>query len=363
MDLSSWLQGKKGDKKMKAEKRIVFILVFVAALALSPIVAYGQQEITNRPPPTPLPSQMKAGVPPVGQALVPEGLFALQLVSDLKIGQAQNEVQAEDMLSTVGIEPKNGWIADYPVTPDIINEIEESVAASVDAKRVMIEKDEALQAMNDLKVKFGLNVKPGPSSPSVQTPPSDAIADDIIYEYRDKKGVVHFTNLYETIPKEYRSQIKTIRGKANSRSSIETSPEEIATQIASDKTETQENNYTANPGPEVINNYYYDEGPPVVTYYPPPDPYYYMYAWVPYPFWCSGFHFRGFFVLHDFHRHVHFHHHKFVVSNHLGKRAHNKVFVVDPVNRSLRWNTTVNRVSSPLVFDTIGVSESTMNNW
>jgi hypothetical protein len=273
---------------MKAEKSTVFVLVFIAALAFSPIVAYGQQEITNRPPPTPLSSQMKAGIPPIGQALVPEGIFALQLVSDLKIGQAQNEVQAEDMLSTVGIEPKNGWIADYPVTPDIIDEIEESVTASVDAKRVMIEKDEALQAMNDLKVKFGLNVKPGPSSPSVQTPPSDGITDDIIYEYKDKKGVLHFTNLYESIPKEYRSQIKTIRGKANSRSSIETSPEEIATQIASDEKETQGNSYTGNPGPEVINNYYYDEGPPVVTYYPPPDPYYYMYAWVPYPFWCSG---------------------------------------------------------------------------
>ncbi len=57
--------------------------------------------------------------------------------------------------------------------------------------------------------------------------------------------------------------------------------------------------------PPVIDEYYYNEGPPVVTYYPPPWDYYYLYGWVPYPFWCSGFFFPGFFILNYFH---HFHH-------------------------------------------------------
>lgn len=41
--------------------------------------------------------------------------------------------------------------------------------------------------------------------------------------------------------------------------------------------------------PEAVNDYYYNEGPPIVTYYPPPWDYYYLYAWIPYPFWYTGF--------------------------------------------------------------------------
>ena len=52
--------------------------------------------------------------------------------------------------------------------------------------------------------------------------------------------------------------------------------------------------------PTVIDNYYSDEGPPVVTYYAPPPDYAYLYAWDPFPFWCGGFWFPGYYVLNDF---------------------------------------------------------------
>ncbi len=39
--------------------------------------------------------------------------------------------------------------------------------------------------------------------------PTPAKAD--FYKYVDKKGTVHFTDRYESIPKEYRNQIKTIQ--------------------------------------------------------------------------------------------------------------------------------------------------------
>ena len=88
------------------------------------------------------------------------------------------------------------------------------------------------------------------------------------------------------------------------------------------------------PGTEVVNNYYYDYGPPVVTYYPPPDPYNYLYSWVPYPFWWGpGFYFSGFFILHDFHRHVGFHGRPFVCSNHVV--AHNRWYSVNPQTQRL----------------------------
>ncbi len=105
----------------------------IAAWVLLPIAAYGQEE-TSGPPATPLPDSMSVRNPPVEQPLVPEGVFAVQLVEALKVGQTQDEAQAESMLSAVGIEPKNGWIAGYPVTPAVIGEIEKGVGQEAVAK-------------------------------------------------------------------------------------------------------------------------------------------------------------------------------------------------------------------------------------
>jgi hypothetical protein len=87
------------------------------------------------------------------------------------------------------------------------------------------------------------------------------------------------------------------------------------------------------PSPTVINNYYYNEGPPTVTYYAPPPDYYYMYGWVPFPFWCAGFRFSGFFILHDFHRTVFIDNRVIVVSNHFNDLRRHRVFRIDPVAR------------------------------
>jgi hypothetical protein len=64
------------------------------------------------------------GPPPVGQALQREGNFAVKLVSALALGNTEDEVEAESRLAEAGIAPRNGWIADYPVTPDIIGRSE-----------------------------------------------------------------------------------------------------------------------------------------------------------------------------------------------------------------------------------------------
>jgi len=96
--------------------------------------------------------------------------------------------------------------------------------------------------------------------------------------------------------------------------------------------------------PQEINDYYYEEGPPVVTYYPPPWDYYYLYGWVPYPFWCSGFFFPGFFVLNDFDIIVAGqHHHR--ISNHFIDPKTHSVTRVDPVLH------TSTRVSHMTAFD------------
>ena len=227
----------------------LFAVVTALSLLLLPFGVYAQSD--QKPPP-----------PPVSQSLVAEGDFALKLVVALKLGTPQGEGQAEDMLSSAGISPKNGWIADYPVTPIVVGELQTAVAAAADARRLPISKEEALKAFQDVTAEIGLAVVPGG-------------------------------------PDQY----------------AENQPQ---------------------PDSSAIDNYYYDEGPPVVTYYAPPWDYYYLYDWVPYPFWCTGFFFPGFFVLSDFSIFVGGHHHlHHLITNHFfDPRAH-AFRAVDPTTRTL----------------------------
>jgi hypothetical protein len=204
------------------------------------------------------------GPPPVGAALVREGEFAVDLVSALGVGNTADEVEAESLLGGLGIAPRNGWIADYPVTPDIIGELQKSVIDAVDSRRLPLTRDEALQKFADVNVQASLSVVPYDGNPDSQGPP--------------------------LAPEEY-------------------------------------------PNPVMVNDYYATEGPPIVTYYTPPPDYYYLYGWVPYPFWCHGFWFPGFFVLNDFHRIVHFHNRPFFVSNHFNDVRAHRFFRIDPHGR------------------------------
>ena len=205
--------------------------------------------------------------PPIAQTLVREGDFAIKLAEALKVGTAKSEAEAESMLASAGITPKNGWIADYPMTPDIIGELEEAVAQAADAQKLAIGKDEALRALRTVAVEQELPIvaegTEGPDQYGESPPP--------------------------TIPE-----------------------------------------YTT---PSEIDNYYYAEGPPIVTYYPPPWDYSYLYAWIPGPFWYSGFYFPGFFILHDFHRGIHRNGHAHIVTNHQRDHRTGRIHAVDPAGR------------------------------
>jgi len=201
---------------------------------------------------------------PIAQQLVREGDLAVKLVTDLGLGATGDEVEAENQLSHVGIMPRNGWIADYPVTPDIIGELQQKVGESADAGKLSIGRDEALKIFDGAVAELKLAVKP------------------------------------HTVAKGYQPEL------------------EIA---------------EAYPDPATISNYYTAEGPPVVTYYAPPPDYYYLYSWVPYPFWWTGFWFPGFFVLNDFHRTVVVNHRVHFVSNHYRDIRSHRVFRIDPVRR------------------------------
>lgn len=243
----------------KAEGKVLLTVSVIVSLAVLPLTAYAQDSYSVNPAPNAsYTGQQYPGAPPVEQPLVSEGVFAVELAKALN-GEVQDETQAENWLSSMGIEPSNGWVGDYPMTPDIVAEIENSAAAAAEANQLQMGSEEAQRTVGDVLANMGLAIQAG-------------------------------------------------------------SPEGVAGQSES-------------PPPEVVNNYYTEYGPPAVTYYAPPPNYTYLYAWVPYPFWFGGFFFDGFFVLHDFHRHVHFRDRDFVVSNHFFNPRTHSVIVVDPRRR------------------------------
>ena len=316
---------------IKASKKILLIICMIAATVLFLSSAYGQEKGDA--------SSVSAtgNLPPVAQNLVPEGLLAMELAKALKIGQPQNEAEAESMLSAIGIEPQNGWIADYPVTPEIIGEIEGAVAAAANANRLQLGREQARKTTKSVVSQLGLNVRDGPALPDAQAPSGAGTIGSAIYKYTDQEGVIHFTDRYENIPLEYRDQVTRSAEIPRPHASVESPGYAAGPQ--------------ATPNPDVVNNYYYDYGPPVVTYYTPPQPYYYMYAWVPFPFQCSGFFFSGFFVLHDFHRRVFINGRPFVVTNHLFNPRTGTFFALDPGKRRSLGRAPFDRTPSRRVFN------------
>src|SRR5512143_1211123 len=75
--------------------------------------------------------------PPIGQVLVREGDYAIRLAGTLGVVTTDNEVVAEDRLAVLGIAPNSGWISDFPVTPDIIAELQASIEQASTAGRLL----------------------------------------------------------------------------------------------------------------------------------------------------------------------------------------------------------------------------------
>ena len=86
----------------------------------------------------------------VEQGLIREGFFALKLAEGLRIGEVKSETEAENKLTLLGIAPKNGWIADYPLTPNIIRELRNGVGEAADSNKIAMNKDEAIKMFEGL---------------------------------------------------------------------------------------------------------------------------------------------------------------------------------------------------------------------
>jgi len=96
------------------------------------------------------PDRNRQEPPPREQRLVREGYFAMRLAEALKIGEAKSEAEAESILASVGILPKKGWIADYPLTPVVIGELENAIGEAANSGKIAMNRDEAMKVFHDL---------------------------------------------------------------------------------------------------------------------------------------------------------------------------------------------------------------------
>jgi len=140
--------------------------------------------------------------PPIAQPLVREGDLAVKLTEALKLGSATSEAEAESILGSVGILPRNGWIADYPVTPDIIGELQTAIGEAAAAGKLGMGRDEALKASqavlseSNLSIRAGAPVQQGSTVPGTNYPESPVINN---YYYDERPACCQPTMLRRLI--------------------------------------------------------------------------------------------------------------------------------------------------------------------
>ncbi len=246
-------------------KRVLVILLVAAGLVLAPCAgSVNAQSSTSRRP-------------PIEQPLVSEGEFAVELATALNLASSHDEAAAENSLAAINIAPRNGWISNYPMTPDIIAEVRQSTARSASSGSLSISEADAVRTVDSVSIAMKLPIK---------------VAGE---KYTD-----------ESSP-----------GSKYQSSSAAPPPEVSEYETPAD-----------------VEQYYDENGPPIVSYYPPPWEYDYLYAWVPWPFWWDEFGFGGYFILTDFNRH---HHHHWI-TNHV-RNADGTVSRVNAVTRATGTGT------------------------
>ena len=155
---------------------LVTIMALLTGLLLMPMATFAETE------------QGAAGKVPISQPLVREGTLAVNLADALKLGTTSDEAQAENMLVTVGVAPRNGWISDYPVTPDIAGELRNSISDAADGKQLTMDRDEALKAFDGVMVAYDLSMRPSDPEQVEGNAPSYTPDTTVINNYYYDEG-------------------------------------------------------------------------------------------------------------------------------------------------------------------------------
>jgi hypothetical protein len=166
-------------------KKISFseVRAFVMALfiILVPAMIHAQTE------------QSDPGLPPISQPMVREGDFAVRLHAALGLGSVEDEAEAESALGNLGIIPRNGWIADYPVTPDILGELQKAVGDAADAGKIGMNRGEALKRLDSVSTEESLAIVPHASSATHDEVSDESVASDypnptVVNNYYQSEG-------------------------------------------------------------------------------------------------------------------------------------------------------------------------------
>ncbi len=159
------------------------------------------------------------GLPPIEQPLVREGKFAVNLATAFNLTSSQDETVAESYLASINIMPRNGWISDYPVTPDIIAEIRKSAATSASSGYLQISEADAVELVDNISVAMNLpiaNNDPASEnrsrSASVSSDSSGYVEPSAVEDYYDdnKPAIVtyyppplEYAYLYDWVPSPF----------------------------------------------------------------------------------------------------------------------------------------------------------------
>jgi hypothetical protein len=172
-------------------KSLLILVMTLMAFTIIPIIADAQ---TGPPPAT--------TTSPISQPLIREGTLAVELTGDLNLGRTENESEAEELLSAAGIAPRNGWIADYPVTPDIVGELQAAVGEAADSGKVSLGRIAALQALQDAMSSFMMPITPDTSDKLADNISAPSYPDSTVANnYYDSEGPPAVT--YYTPPPDY----------------------------------------------------------------------------------------------------------------------------------------------------------------
>ena len=157
-------------------------IILAAGLLLYPLATFADDYGSQ-------PSQTQQG-PPVAQQLVREGEFAVKLAATLDLGNPTDEAVAEDMLAKAGVAPLNGWLSDYPMTPQIVGQLRDSIAKAAGEGKLPMTSDEATRGLNNLTAKMNLPSPAGPGTAEAEgTPPhADQSNPTVINNYYYDQG-------------------------------------------------------------------------------------------------------------------------------------------------------------------------------
>lgn len=130
-------------------------------------------------------TSQKQQAPPVAQSLVREGDFAIKLAVQLNLGNAANEAEAEDILARAGVSPLNGWLSDYPITPEIVGQIGDSILAATEEGKLLMTPGEATEGLYSLASQMNL---PTPAGQSAGTAPEGNYNPTVVNNYYYNEG-------------------------------------------------------------------------------------------------------------------------------------------------------------------------------